>query len=282
MAQPEKQLILPLRLTTMRSPTFTLSLSLVALTVSVSAIDFRPSIKDQIKIGKDAAAQIRKKEKILPDTDIRVKVMRQLGQQIVAQIPEAERRKNSFEYTFDVIDNKEVNAFALPGGPIFFYTGILNKMKTLDEFAGVLGHEVVHIRNQHWASQEGDRMKRQLPLAMLLTIFRAGDFAWDLAGLADAVLIGVKYSQKHESESDRIGFDLMTAAGYNPQGMVDTFRMLSGGKKMSDFDRMLSTHPDPSKRADTLEARIKKEGKTYRPMRPLPFAPQPLPATKPK
>ncbi|MBL8060491.1 MAG: M48 family metalloprotease [Chthonomonas sp.] len=266
----------------MRLPIVAMPLGLAIFTASAQAVDFRPSIKDQIKIGKEASAEIRKKEKVLPDSDIRVKVMRQLGQQLVAKIPEAERKKNPFEYSFDVIDSKEVNAFALPGGPIYFYTGLLNKMKSLDEFAGVLGHEIVHIRNQHWASQEGDRMKRQLPLAILLTIVRAGDFAWDLAGLADAVLIGIKYSQKHESESDRIGFDLMTAAGYNPQGMVDTFKMLSAGRKMSDFDRMLSTHPDPAKRAETLEARIKKEGKVYPPMRPLPFAPQPLPAATPK
>lgn len=266
----------------MRLPSLAIAVSALALLTPAWAIDFRPSIKDQLKVGKDAAAEIRKKEKILPDTDIRVRTMRKLGQQIISQIPEAERKQRPFEYTFDVIDSKEVNAFALPGGPIFFYTGLLNKMKSLDEFAGVLGHEVTHIRNQHWASQEGDRMKRQLPLAVLLTVLRAGDFAWDLAGLADAVLVGIKYSQKHESEADRVGFDLMTAAGYNPQGMVDTFRMLAGGKKMSDFDRMLSTHPDPSRRADAIEARIKKDGKTYPPLRPLPFAPQPLPKEAPK
>ncbi len=256
----------------MTTLTKSVALALVFSAATAPAIDLRPSVKDQLKIGKDAAAEVRRKEKILPASDVRVKLLRELGARLVAKIPESETKRRPFEYSFDVIDSKEINAFAFPGGPIFFYAGIIDRMKTTDELAGVLGHEITHVRNQHWASQEGDRMKRQLPLAMLLSILNAGDFAWDLAALADAVLIGVKYSQKHESESDKFGYDLMTQIGYNPQGLADTFRMLANGRKMSDFDRMLSSHPDPAKRADAIEARIKKEGKRYPAQRTLPFS----------
>lgn len=258
----------------MRIPLLAIWVGFMALSAPSYGIDLRPSVKDQLKVGKDAAVQIRKKEKILPAADERVKLMRDLGARLVATIPAAEVKRRPFEYTFDIIESKEVNAFALPGGPIFFYTGLIDKMKTVDELAGVLGHEITHVRNQHWASQEGDRMKRQLPLAVLLSLLNASDFAWDLASLADAVLVGVKYSQKHESEADKFGFDMMSSIGYNPQALADTFKMLSNGKKMSDFDKMLSSHPDPLKRAQTVEARIKKEGKSYPAQRPFPFETQ--------
>ncbi len=249
-----------------------LSLCLVAgISTCVQAQDFRPSTQDQIKIGKQAAAEVRKKERILPDRDPRVQLLRKLGEQLVEQIPEAEKKRRPFEYTFDIIDSKDVNAFAFPGGPIFFYSGLIDRMTTVDQLAGVLGHEIVHVRNQHWASQEGDRIKRQVPLMVLLQLLNAGRTAWDIAALADAVLIGVKYSRRHESESDRVGYDLMTKIGYNPAGLSDTFRMFAQGRRQSDFEKILSSHPDPAKRAEDIDQRIKKEGKTYRAQRALPF-----------
>lgn len=252
----------------------TLALSALVAPVSAHAFDLRPSVQDQIKIGRDAAAQVRKQEKVLPDSDPRVKLVRQLGEAMIKQIPEAERKRRPFEYSFDVIDSKEVNAFALPGGPTFYYTGLIDRMTTVDQLAGVVGHEIIHVRNQHWANQEGDRLKRQLPLAVLLELLNAGQAVWDLAALADAVLVGVKYSRRHETEADRVGYDLMTAVNHNPQGMVEVFRMLGGGRKLSDFEKVLSTHPDPLQRADVIAKRIAADKRSFPAQRPFPFETQ--------
>jgi beta-barrel assembly-enhancing protease len=97
------------------------------------AQSLKPDFKTQLKLGKEAAAELRKKEKTLPATDQRVKFLTMLGNKIIATIPAKELKARPYEFTFDVIESKEVNAFALPGGPVFFYTGLLEKLKTTDE-----------------------------------------------------------------------------------------------------------------------------------------------------
>lgn len=248
-----------------------MSIALLGCIQSSSALDLRPTVKEQIEIGQRAAADIRKEYRVLPQSDPRVKLLNELGRELVANIPEAERKRRPFEYTFDVIDSKEVNAVALPGGPIFFFSGIIDRMTTVDQLAGVLGHEIVHVRNQHWASQYADTLKRRIPLAILLELIGANRTVTDVAAIADTILVDLKYSRRHESEADRVGYDLMMGSGYNPQGMADVFRMLAAGAKSDDFAEMLSTHPDPTRRATAIEARLKQERRTLRTQAPLPF-----------
>jgi predicted Zn-dependent protease len=171
-------------------------------------------------------------------------------------------RGKSWTYTFDIIDKNEVNAFALPGGPIFFYSGILSKMTTKDQMAGVVGHEIVHVLNQHWASQYADNTKRRLGILAVLTILNAGDTVFDLASVGDA-LYSLGYSRKHETESDKVGYDIMMRAGYNPNGMAEVFEMLAkeGGGGGPEWAR---THPDANKRVASIREMVKKE------TRPLP------------
>lgn len=231
---------------------------------SVVADPFRPSVKDQISLGKKLKEQIAKDEKVLPDNDPRVIEMRRLGNALVAKIPEAERKNRPFEYSFNIIENKELNAFAAPGGPIYFHTGLLDRLQTEDQVAGILAHEIIHVRNQHWASAYADQTKRQLGIVVLLSIFNAGSTAYDLAGLADTFFVGLPYSRKHETESDRVGFDLAVAAGFNPQGMVDVFKVLKeGAGKSKGPGEWASTHPDTDRRISTLEQRIKSMNRTF-------------------
>lgn len=227
---------------------------------------FRPSIKQQIDLGKQAADQLRKEEKVLPDSDPRVKELRRLGELAVAQIPEKERKDKPFEYTFDVIDSKEINAFALPGGPVFFYTGLLEQMKTEDEIMAVIGHELTHVRNQHWASQYADNLKRKLGLIVVFSLLGANQDILNAADMLDDILVGLKYSRRHESESDSVGYDMLTSAGYNPQGIIDMFNILkaAGGGKPPEI---LSSHPDTDNRIKAIQERIKKDNRSFPPQR---------------
>lgn len=251
----------------MRARAIFLSAALAA-SVAVSADPFRPGVQDQIKLGEQAAEKVRQEEKILPASDPRVIEVRRIGQQLVAKIPEAERKRNPFKYTFDVIDNKQVNAFALPGGPIFIYTGLLDRLTTKDQVAGILGHELVHIRNQHWASAYADNQKRKLGITALLFLFGAGDTAFDLASVADDLLFTLPYSRRHETESDRVGYDMMVQAGYNPKGMVNVFETLKEASEGSGPDEFLSTHPDTDRRIKSLNDRIARSGRNYPAQRP--------------
>lgn len=247
------------------------SLIFIALPIYGFAFDLRPSVKEQIELGQKAAADIRKTEKVLPDSDPRVQFLRKNGVAMLKLIPEAELKKRPFIYSFDVIDSKDINAFALPGGPIFFYTGLIDLMTTQDQVLGVLGHEITHIRNQHWASSYADTMKRQLGITIILQILNANGSIYDAASIVDQGLYSLPNSRKHETEADKFGYEMMSSYAMNPMGMADTFNILAGGKKADGFGEMLSTHPDPAKRATSIIERVKKDPKKFPIQKMLPF-----------
>ena len=143
----------------------------VGLASGACAQMFKPSKPEQIKAGAEYAAEIRKKEKILPDNDPRVILLRQVGQQILDTRTAAEKTNEPWKFTFDVIDSKEVNAFAVPGGPVFFFTGLIDKFQTIDELAGVMAHEIIHIRREHWASAVNSAQEKEAGLIFLGSIF---------------------------------------------------------------------------------------------------------------
>jgi beta-barrel assembly-enhancing protease len=237
---------------------------------------FRPSKPDQLKAGKEYADKIRAESKILPATDVRVKLLRDLGTKLLATRTPAEIKREPWEFTFDVIDSKEVNAFAVPGGPIFFFTGLIDKMKTVDELAGVLGHEIIHVRREHWASSVNSAQEKSAILTGLGSIF---GLSRDTMTIVDAVRqfgLDMPNGRGQERESDTFGFDSIVKAGFNPEGMAlvfETFRSLKGSGSSPEF---LSTHPDDKSRIDNIRRRVVEMGKAKTPvifpaLRPLPF-----------
>ncbi|MCH7903242.1 MAG: M48 family metalloprotease [Armatimonadetes bacterium] len=221
---------------------------------------FKPSVQDQIKLGQRAAEGLRDEMTILEDDDPRVLELRRLGRTLVMNIPEEEREAKPFQYTFDVVDSEEINAFALPGGPVFFFTGLLEKIETEDQLISILAHEMTHVQKEHWASAYADQQKRQIGLLLLLVLLDANDTLFNVAAVSDELLFTLPFSRRHESEADRIGYDMVVEASFNPQGMVDVFKMLKevaggGGGK---FDEYFSTHPTHDRRIRDIEERIEK------------------------
>lgn len=239
--------------------------AVVALAIPAAApaqLFKKPSTKDQIKLGRQAADELRRKERVLPASDYRVRTLRRVGQRLLNTLPS----NDPWEYTFDVIDSKDVNAFALPGGPVFFYTGLFDRLKTEDELAGVLAHELVHVRRQHWASRVAEQQKRNLFLSGLLILGRANQQTASLAGLGNS-LYTMQFSRGDENDADTRGFQLLTDAGYNPQGMADVFRMLGSlGGKQPEF---LSDHPSDKNRVSRIEGLARKSGRNYPALTPL-------------
>lgn len=228
----------------------------------------KPGKKDQIKLGQRAADDVRKHEKVLPDKDQRVVLLRRVAGRLMAALPPDQLK--DWQFSFDIVDSKEVNAFALPGGPVFFYTGLVDKLKTEDELAGVLAHEMTHVTREHWASAYADNTKRQLGIGIVLTIIGANKTAFDIASVSDDLLFGLPYSRRHETEADEKGFDTMVKAGYNPEGMARVFEMLqgTGGSKSPEW---ASTHPDDKRRVQRIRDKAAKSGQKYPDLRPLPW-----------
>lgn len=238
----------------MRLKGLTVALASLALTGMSVADIFTPSVQKQIELGQEAAKEIRKKEKILPDSDPRVQELRRIGNKLVSLLPEKERKAKPFNYTFDVIDSKELNAFAFPGGPIFFYSGLLDKMKYEDDVAGIVGHEMIHIRNEHWARQYAGSLRRNLGLIAILTILRANDDWFTLANMTES-LYQLQYSRGDELDADNNGYSLMVQAGYNPKGLINVFEILQEASKTRPPE-FVSTHPDTQNRINKLKTKI--------------------------
>jgi len=227
---------------------------------SFASDPFKPSENQQVELGEKAAADLRKQEKVLPDADPRVVLVRRVGFKLVGALHDVFKDK-PWKFSFDVIDSKDVNAFALPGGPTFVYTGLLSHFKTEDELAGVLGHELTHVREQHWAHQYADQTKRALGLTVLLLVLRANSDVGNLAGISNE-LYSLKYSRSDESMADHEGMQAMVAAGYNPQGMVETFELLDQLVGKDAPMEMVSDHPANGRRIKAMQEEIKSFNRT--------------------
>lgn len=250
----------------------------VLLAVSVFAAPaqgqwLKPSMREQVKIGQQAAKEIRsnRKNKVLPDTDPRVVMIREIGARLLAQIPESEHKSKPWVYTFDVVDSKDVNAFALPGGAIFFHTGLLERLTTVDQIAGILGHEIVHVRKEHWARDYAKTLEQQGLIMIGGLLLGANSAIMQGASLVETYGLALPRSRKAEEESDKIGFEMMVAAGYNPRGMIEVFEMLHKTTGKHAPPEFMSTHPSEAGRIKKLETYLLQAGRPFPPQTPIPF-----------
>jgi predicted Zn-dependent protease len=149
-------------------------------------------------------------------------------------------------------DDKTINAFALPGGQIFFTMGLFSKLQTKDEVAGVLGHEIGHVIGRHSAQQMA-KNKLYGGLSQAGTILTGSQQAGALGAF-----LGMKYGRDHETQSDTLGVQFLINANYNPEGLIKVMEVLKaamGGGRQPEF---MSTHPDPGNRIQNIQAVIEK------------------------
>lgn len=255
---------------------------------------FKPSAAEQIKAGQEYAVKIRNENKVLPDSDPRVQLLRKIGNDLLRTRTPKEQAE-PWKFTFDVIDSKEVNAFAVPGGPIFFFSGLIDRMKTVEELAGVMGHEIIHIRRQHWASAVNSSMERQAGIVFLGSLFGMSRQTMEIAAIVDQFAVDLPANRGQEKESDTFGMEMVVRGGYNPRGMVDVFKMFQQLKGSNGAPEWLSTHPDDKNRISKLESMVRdyqnkgRIPKNLPALTPLPFETQamrdaknpPKPTTKP-
>lgn len=185
-----------------------------------------------------------------------------VGERIVRQ---SDAAKGPYSYSFHVLaDPQTVNAFALPGGQVSVTLGLLRRLKTEAQLAGVLAHEVGHVIMRHGAEQLS---KQQLSQALVGAI---GVATYDPndpssarnAAVAAAVaqLVSMRFGRQDEIEADSVGVHLMAQAGYDPRGMIELMQVLSsagGGSRQPEF---FSTHPNPENRIARLEEEIRRLG----------------------
>ena len=162
--------------------------------------------------------------------------------------------KSPYRFGFHVLaDPKTINAFALPGGPIFITEGLLRQLKSEAELAGVLGHEIGHVIARH-SSEHLAKAKLTQGLIGAATI-GTGDYSTAQLGQMVGSLINMRYGREDELESDALGIRIMAEAGYDPRAMIGVMETLARASSGSRQPEFFSTHPHPENR----QARIREE-----------------------
>jgi predicted Zn-dependent protease len=206
-----------------------------------------------VDLGRRAAAQLRQELPIVRDGRTQNYVER-IGQRLIGAIP-GRLRQPGFRYTFQVVDRRDINAFALPGGPVFVNRGMLEAARSDGEVAGVIAHELSHIVLRHGTAQATKGQNFQLGAL-------AGQVLGSLIGgrtgaiVAQGSQIGIgtyflKYSREYEREADLLGAQIMSRAGYDPREMANMFRTIAR-RSGNGGPEWLSDHPSPSNRYEAI------------------------------
>jgi len=209
------------------------------------------SESQEISMGRDYAVQVKQEMGVYPDFAVQTYVSR-IGLAIARTT-----ERPSLPWAFTVMDDPQVNAFALPGGPIFVTRGLLTHMTSEAELATVIGHEIGHVTARHSVQQMTRQQLTQL--SMVAGAIASSKIA-DNLGLISQVLgvLSLKYSRDDESQADGLGFRYALDNGYDVRKMVDMFQVLQGisakaGQRIPEWQ---STHPDPGNRIEVTERRI--------------------------
>jgi Zn-dependent protease with chaperone function len=237
----------------------------LALLIALPAWPARPTVEPELpdpghpsmskqqqeQLGLKTAAEVYKQMPVLPDSNPVSQYVQQLGKKLVTVIPP----QYSWPYQFHVIQQSDINAFALPGGPIFINIGTINAADNEAELAGVMSHEMSHVYMQHSAKQAPKQEWANIlgALGGLL-----GGAAGDLAQMGiqfGAGTLLMKYSRADEAQADAVGAIIMYKNGYDPRAMAEFFQKL---EKMTGNGgpQFLSDHPNPGNRVQAVEKEI--------------------------
>lgn len=217
------------------------------------------SPKQEIQLGLSSAPEMAKEMGgELPSSDIRAQEVEKIGNFIIAN---SIAKKSPWQFKFHLLaDSKTVNAFALPGGQVFITLGLLNKLQTEAQLAGVLSHEIGHVIERHTAEQMA---KSQFGQAVVAAVATAGyDSNQSINANSPAMIAAVvnqmfqlRYSRKDESEADVWGIKLMSEAGFDPKAMIQVMAILKEATKGGvGRMEMFQTHPNPDLRVEQIKA----------------------------
>jgi beta-barrel assembly-enhancing protease len=210
------------------------------------------SAQEEVQAGQQAAAEIPKQLPVLPDSNPVSQYVQRLGKELASHAP-----GEQWPYSFHVVNQKEINAFALPGGPVFVNVGTIQAADNEAELAGVIAHEISHVVQRHGTRAASKQMAAQLPLAALGGLLGRGALS-QLAQLGGSFTVGsylLKNSRKSESEADLLGTDIMYDTGFDPHAMAVFFAKIEeqGGARGPQF---LSDHPDPGNRSQAVSKEV--------------------------
>ena len=210
------------------------------------------SKQQDVELGQQAAAEISKQVDVVDSQELQ-SYIRDLGARLATQT-----QAEDYPYKFTLINDDSINAFALPGGPIFVHSGLLDAAETEGQLVGVLSHEISHVALRHGTSQASKAQMIQLP-AVLAGAVMGQQSVWSQVGQIGLGLglnaLIMKYSRSAEKQADALGARIMAGAGYDPVEMANFFTKLEeqGGPRPPP---LLSSHPSPGNRVTLVRAEM--------------------------
>jgi len=226
-----------------------LSVQILGAQTKITPPKNKYSPQDDVQLGREAAAQAEQQLPILRDDNV-TSYVADIGQRLVSAIP-AELQHPEFRYTFKVVNVKEINAFALPGGPMYVNRGMIEAAHSEGEVAGVVAHELSHVALRHGTAQATKATKYEVGTIAGAVI---GAIVGGTAGsvIAQGTQFGLgtaflRFSREFEKQADLEGAQIMARAGYDPRDMANMFKTIEqqGGPGGPQW---LSDHPNPGDR----------------------------------
>lgn len=194
----------------------------------------------EVAIGQQNAEQINARLPIVRDAVVGDYVQ-QLGMSMARTTSRAD-----LDWRFFVVDSREVNAFALPGGIIYVNRGLIERATTLDELAGALGHEIGHVVRRHSVEQLKKARGANVAVSLTCTLTRICDNSVAQAAIqVGGTALFAKYSREHEAEADSVAVEIVIAAGIDPQGIPALFERLLAERRASPMaiEAFFASHP---------------------------------------
>ncbi len=227
--------------------------SVVALSATLSLAGCIASTQQEVQLGQQYAAQINQELPIVTDPEI-TRYINALGNQIAARADD-----RGLNWQFYVVNDRQVNAFAVPGGFIYVNRGLIERAATMSELAGVLGHEIAHVTERHSMERMRDAQRAEGGVGVICVVTGVCN-----SGLASGVInvaAGAgfaRFSRDDENEADAQGIQHVVRAGIDPRGIPTMFRRLLEERQRSPgaLDAFFATHPLEEDRIAATEARI--------------------------
>ena len=207
--------------------------------------------EQDVQIGREAAAEVRQQYPVIEDREIR-DYLDDLGRRLVAAAP-SQFQQPAFEYSFTPVNLKEINAFALPGGPMFVNRGMIDAASREGEVAGVMAHELAHVLLRHGTANATKAQGFQLgALAGAIAGAVVGGGWGQVISQGSQFGLGtwlMKYSREYEKQADLLGAQIMARAGYDPRELARMFETIQAQSKGSGGPEWMSSHPNPGNRS---------------------------------
>jgi len=210
-------------------------------------------VQEDVKLGRQAAAEVSKQFPMLDDRQTK-RYVESVGRRLVAAIP-PEFNQPAFDYEFDVVNASDINAFALPGGPMFVNRGMIEAAKNEGEMAGVMAHEISHVALRHATAQATKHSSVGNQLGMIGLILGGailGGQSGAQLGAMVAQVTQTKFSREYETQADMLGAKIMTNAGYDPRDLANMFQTIEKQGGASRAPEWMSSHPDPGHRYESI------------------------------